>query len=68
MAQLNIVLTARQLNIARKTARNIVMRFQQSGEIHLRARGGAHVEEMVTYLIRKVETKLTITLMKLRML
>ena len=33
---------ARQLGIARQTARNIVLRFQRTGTVDLQTRGGAY--------------------------
>ena len=52
---------ARQLGVARQTARNVVIWFRQRGDINLRARGGAHNikidVEMGLYLLRKMEIK-----------
>lgn len=60
---------AQRLGIARQTARNIIIRFRQRGNVLLRPRGGAHNrkidEEMVVYWMEKIEIKTTITLKEL---
>ncbi len=61
---------AQQLGIARQTARNIVVRFQQTGTVDLQARGGARNSkidaDMEAYLVRKVEAKPTMTLKEMK--
>lgn len=60
---------AGQLGIARQTARNIIIRYEQRGNVHLRVRGGARNRkidgEMTDYWIDKIEKKPTITLKEL---
>ena len=57
---------ARNLNIARQTARNIAVHFNTTGRVERRPRGGARQPkidgEMVDYLIGKIEAKPTSTL------